>query len=232
MAEPANTATATDIIITSKTNDPAVMLPGPVKQGWTTTEFWLSLAAKLLGAAFAVGLVGDGSQLDRVAGLAAMVMTALGYQVNRSKLKASAGVLAATLMTACVLCLAVPGCAWLKSEGDVAKAAVIDCTTATAHDAIKQFGPILDALLVQATDPNGKVNWTPVKDLGKGLGTELGGCVLATVVAHELAPDKPGPNAPKSSPLELNAASLREGFDDIRRAQFHGASFKTDHGVL
>jgi hypothetical protein len=123
-------------------------------------------------------------------------------------------------------------CSWLKSQGDIAKAAVVDCTTSTAHDAISQFGPALDAQLVQATDPNGKVNWQRMKDLSKGLRAELGGCVLATVVAHELAPDKPDPNAPKSSPLELDATSLRQGFDDIRRAQFHGATFKTDSGLL
>lgn len=139
---------------------------------------------------------------------------------------------AAILLVLVLGAASLQSCSWLKSEGDAAKAAVVDCTTSTAHDAIKQFGPILDALLVQAADPNGKVNWTPVKDLGKGLGAELGGCVLATVVAHELAPAKPDPDAPKASPLELNAASLRDGFDEIRRAQFHGASFKTDHGVL
>lgn len=62
----------------------------PVKPGWKTTEFWLSLAAKLLGAAFATGLIGDGGEVARIAGIAAIVLTTLGYQVSRTIVKTAA----------------------------------------------------------------------------------------------------------------------------------------------
>lgn len=217
MTEPTNDVPAT-------TTAPAAQ--APVKPGWKTTEWALSCAAMVLTALYTSGLLTNSTALA-IAGIAATWLTAAGYKVSRTLVKLSAGGIL-------VIMFALPqsGCAWLKSEGDVAKTAVVDCTTATAHDAIKEFGPILDALITQAADPNGKVQWGPLRDVTKGLGVELGGCVLSTVVARELSPQKPDPNAPKSSTLELNAAALHEGFDDIRRAQFHGATFRTDYGEL
>lgn len=197
-----------------------------VKPGWKTTELYFKLAAAALSVLFASGVFTSDRTLA-IAGIVASVLTAMGYTVSRTLVK-TAGVLLVVVLATSQL----GACTWLKSEGAVAKKAAIDCTTSTAHDAIKQFGPIVDALLVQATTPDGKVNWQPVKDLGKGLGAELGGCVLATVVAHELAPAPPDPNAPKAAELVLDAASLRAGFNEIRNAQFGGATFKTDAGPI
>jgi hypothetical protein len=61
------------------------------KPGWKTTEFWLSLIAKGLGGAYAAGLIGDGTTLSRIAGLAAVVLTYLGYSVSRGMAKLGAG---------------------------------------------------------------------------------------------------------------------------------------------
>ena len=58
-----------------------------VKPGYATTEFWLSVAANLVGALMASGLFADGSTVMRVAGVAAMVLATLGYQVARAKVK-------------------------------------------------------------------------------------------------------------------------------------------------
>lgn len=60
------------------------------KPGYKTTEFWLALAAKLLGAAYTAGLIGDGSALARVAGLAAVVLASMGYSVSRGLAKGGA----------------------------------------------------------------------------------------------------------------------------------------------
>jgi hypothetical protein len=57
------------------------------KPGYKTTEFWLSLAAVVVGLLFASGVVADGSAFDKVLGLAASVLGALGYSVSRAKVK-------------------------------------------------------------------------------------------------------------------------------------------------
>ncbi len=65
-------------------------------KGYRTTEFWLSLAAILLGAVMASGALDDLASdhwLVRVFGIAASVLGALGYTAARGfvKAKASAG---------------------------------------------------------------------------------------------------------------------------------------------
>ena len=62
----------------------------PVKAGWRTSEFWLSLATILFGALFASGVVDevDESSIGMRAILAAVtVLGALGYTVVRSGVK-------------------------------------------------------------------------------------------------------------------------------------------------
>jgi len=56
--------------------------------GYETTEFWLSTAASVIGALLSGGVLGTGSQVERVAGIAALVLSALGYGAGRSKIKA------------------------------------------------------------------------------------------------------------------------------------------------
>ncbi len=59
-------------------------------KGYRTTEFWFTAAAKLLGLAFASGLIADGSTADRIAGLAVAALATLGYQVSRGLAKGGA----------------------------------------------------------------------------------------------------------------------------------------------
>jgi len=59
--------------------------PAPaVKKGYQTTEFWLSVAAMVVGALFAAEVFPLESAGDKVLGLAATVLTALGYTVSRT----------------------------------------------------------------------------------------------------------------------------------------------------
>lgn len=58
-----------------------------VKPGYKTTEFWLSVAAMIVGAMFASGIFPAESTGEKVIGLAATVLTALGYQVSRTMAK-------------------------------------------------------------------------------------------------------------------------------------------------
>ena len=60
------------------------------KPGYKTTEFWLSLAAMVIGAGMASGSFGDESTLGKVIGLAASVLGALGYTITRGAVKKAA----------------------------------------------------------------------------------------------------------------------------------------------
>jgi hypothetical protein len=54
-----------------------------MKPGYKTSEFWLSVAASLVGFLYASGIISNGSAYDKVLAVAAMALTALGYSVSR-----------------------------------------------------------------------------------------------------------------------------------------------------
>lgn len=136
------------------------------------------------------------------------------------------------MIRAAALAVVLSGCSWLSSQGSIAKTAVVDCTKGQLRTVVEQFAPVLDALLVQAVTPDGKVNWQPLEGVTKNLGVAEGGCVLSDVVAQELHPKPTAPGAPKASELVLDAASLRAGYEQIRKAQFGGAVYVTSAGPL
>ena len=59
------------------------------KKGYKTTEFWLSLAATLVGALLASGAVADGSVWAQGLGAISSVLGALGYTYVRGRTKAA-----------------------------------------------------------------------------------------------------------------------------------------------
>ena len=59
----------------------------PVKKGVSTSEFWLSLIAMVLGFLLASGLIGDESTSGKIIAFAASAMTALGYSISRGMVK-------------------------------------------------------------------------------------------------------------------------------------------------
>ena len=59
----------------------------PKKPGYKTTEFWLSLAALVLGALLASGAIGEESGTGKILAFAASALTALGYSVSRGMTK-------------------------------------------------------------------------------------------------------------------------------------------------
>jgi hypothetical protein len=58
------------------------------KPGYKTSEFWLTLAANLVGTLMASGVVTDGGTVAKVLGVVVMLLSTLGYQVARTKAKA------------------------------------------------------------------------------------------------------------------------------------------------
>ena len=65
------------------------------KPGYKTSEFWLSLAAVVVGLLYAAGVVADGSAFDKVLALAASLLGALGYTVSRGGVKKASAAAAA-----------------------------------------------------------------------------------------------------------------------------------------
>lgn len=63
----------------------------PVKPGYKTTEFWLSTAAGIVAALLASDAFSDSSEIGKALGIAAVVLTSLGYTVSRTKAKAAGG---------------------------------------------------------------------------------------------------------------------------------------------
>jgi F0F1-type ATP synthase assembly protein I len=59
------------------------------KPGYATTEFWLTLAAVLVGAVLASGIIPASGPWGQIVGLIASLLSALGYQVTRSYVKST-----------------------------------------------------------------------------------------------------------------------------------------------
>lgn len=60
---------------------------GPVKPGWRSSEFWLTLAAVVLPAVHAAGLFGETSPVTKVIAIGIAALAAFGYNANRTALK-------------------------------------------------------------------------------------------------------------------------------------------------
>ena len=60
-----------------------------MKPGYKTTEFWLSLAAAIVGALLASGAFEDGSAVARLLGVVASALAAIGYAASRGFVKAN-----------------------------------------------------------------------------------------------------------------------------------------------
>lgn len=62
---------------------------GDLKEGYKTTEFWLSLAAMLFGFVVASGVIPDTGIWAQVAGVVTGIFSALGYSTARGFTKAA-----------------------------------------------------------------------------------------------------------------------------------------------
>lgn len=188
-------------------------------KGYRTTEFWLSLAAKLLGILFASGAIGDGSAVARVAGLAAMVLTALGYTVSRTMVK-TAGV----LLLAGLFATTQPACAAAERAGAAAKVAAIDCGVpklATAAALVARWA-VQDALA-------GEVQWAKHETDAIGFGLGVGSCAYAEFLRAWKAQPRPQALAIAAQPDPLAAAEA--GLERLR-ARLSGAPIKLADGTV
>lgn len=155
--------------------------------GWKTSEFWLSLGATLLSQLYASGALTNDIAL-RIAGIAATVLTALGYTVMRSQVKAAhalaaprlpqagfirVGMLAA--VTSATIALLI-GCSWFRGTVEPDASAAFDCakteaTAANIADVIATFVTAVAAgTVAQATE-----------SLAEKYGAPIVACTLAEI---------------------------------------------------
>lgn len=108
------------------------------KPGWRTSEFWKGVAAMVLSALFASGAITNSTVLA-LAGIAASVLTSMGYMVSRGMVKSAAA--KAIVGLALVSLVAAPGCGASQRESTI-RAALITADTARdgflAYDSAEQ----------------------------------------------------------------------------------------------
>jgi hypothetical protein len=85
MTDPNPTVT----VSVSDTVQQSLALATEAKAGYKTTEFWMKIAALGLTIAFCTGLIPATGSAERIAEIAALVLSSLGYTVCRSWVKAS-----------------------------------------------------------------------------------------------------------------------------------------------
>lgn len=86
------TPTPTQMPIPIPIPGPCVVAPDPrrsLRRGWATSEHWLVVAAILLSAAYANGVIAS-DRMTAIAGIAATALGVLGYTASRTALKAKA----------------------------------------------------------------------------------------------------------------------------------------------
>lgn len=85
------TETATPATSSTTTATPgAVSIATTVSPGWRTSEFWLTLTTQVVGSLIAGEVFAPASTPAKIAAVAMMVLTALGYQYSRTTVKNAA----------------------------------------------------------------------------------------------------------------------------------------------
>ncbi len=60
-----------------------------MKPGYKTTEFWLSVAASIVGLVAASGLFPAEGDIGKIVGMAVVALSSLGYSSSRAQAKAA-----------------------------------------------------------------------------------------------------------------------------------------------
>lgn len=172
----------------------------PVKPGYRTTEFWLSLAALLLSSLFASGVLTNSTALA-IAGMAATVLTAAGYKVSRTLVK-NASMLGLIAMIG--VGLTSSGCATARQEAPAIAHAVLDCTKIAAPQLASQ------AVQLALDLSDGHVEWDAWIASAILDASNIKACVLAEYEATKLQ-ERAGVavSALMSEPDELAAGLAR-----------------------
>ena len=202
---------------------PPVDIVGP-KPGSLTTEFWLKIAALVLTALFASGVIPTTGPAAQIAAISATILGALGYTVGRSLVKASGAALllmALGIGTGSTACSSTTRGAAHAVAGDV-----VDCT---APDRVKleaQFGPSIEQALQRAVGLDGKVDLPSLDAIGHSLEAD-GWCVLEHAAAQLIsAALSKIPGAPAAATAPLDIKDLAAKVAAMRVGKFGATQFE------
>lgn len=162
--------------------------------GWKTSEFWLKVAAMVLTALFASGVIPTAGIAAMIAAIAATMLGALGYTVSRTLVK-TAGVMLLFGMFASTQI----SCATVKAVPGIVEHAVIDCTK---QDATKLLALALTFAeqAVQHAMAGAAIDWNGLEAQAEAEGTSIGSCAyVATLAALH-------PKPPTTDPVPAIAA--------------------------
>lgn len=218
----------------------------PLVRLLSSMKFWTVILAVVTTQAAKHGFEVDPTTYWTIVGLFTALLTGQALQDHgkeRAKVeadmvaKASQGGFVSLEMLVGAMCalfivgtiMSVGGCAWLKSEAKETGKAAIDCVAdQAAKQAIAEFGPTVDDVLVNATAADGSIDRARVKSATRAFATNAAKCVLADAILRALKPADADPGAPKSSPLEASAAELLLLYAELAG----GKVYRTEHGTL
>lgn len=120
-----------------------------------------------------------------------------------------------------------PSCASVKDEGRAIAKNVVDCTTSTAQQAIEEYSPTLEQVLVDRALPDGTLDRDHVKSVAKRYASEAARCVLAATFRRLMTP--PSGDAPQSA-AAVNPFAASRAWEELRAGELGGATFKLPGG--
>ena len=180
-----------------------------VKPGWQTTEFWLGLAATLLSALYASGVIPTSGAAATIAGIAATVLIALGYKVSRTLIKRAA---------ALVLIVAIGGAAQTacisRAQVSSGAGAGLNCEAPNVKALVADLIPFAIAELQKWISGSGSVDTAGLKADLAAIKTDVPKCALDAAVAILTTPAPANPSAPLSAPMPVG--NLRAAYAQVR----------------
>lgn len=190
---------------------PATTTSPPVKPGWQTTEFWFSTAAVALTALFASGALTNSVALA-IAGMAATVLTALGYKVSRTMVKVAGALLLVLVIGGAALTTA---CATARPRATAGYGALLDCTAPARAPVVHDLGVALQDYARRYISGDGKtIDLAKLKADALALkGEVLGSCGLVTALAILATPKA---EAARSLLAEPGPEQWREALEVVR----------------
>lgn len=228
MPDPTTPTTSTTTTTAETTSAAVATTATTLKPGHKTTEFALSLASIVLTACFATDVFPTGTLGAKIAIIAAITLTSIGYTVVRGNVKAGA---AMVLLFALAFAPASFGCGGrLGDAAGVASHGFVDCMKPEPQKMLGELRPVFQDVLRNATGGDGKVDRDVLRAAGMKLASDATRCAFSSVIAEVLRPHSLDPNAPQSAALEVDQAQLRAEYDAIRDDFWGGQSFKLEAG--
>lgn len=124
------------------------------------------------------------------------------------------------------------GCDTLKDSGKRMGMSAIDCMQPALVKTATELKPTYQSLIRAATGGDGQVDWAQLRPAASALKTPALRCAFSTVVAEGMQLVKDAVSGVMSSPLQADPASLKAGYEAVRRDFFDGETYKLESGTL